>query len=173
MLQQIDITKIKPYEKNSKRHDQKQIDALAKIIQEVGWRQPVLINQDNVIVVGHGRYETWLKNKDKLKPIWIIDDKGKTVYGEAETKPMTEAQERTYRIADNKLAEMAEWDTPFVIEELTSLDGVKATEIDVELIELIGFDIDEIQNTTAEIEEKEGKKLKEITCPDCNYQFQI
>ena len=102
------IKDVTPYSDNAKKHPQKQIDDLARIVKEVGWRQPVLVNQKGVIVVGHGRFETWKQNEATLKPIWVIDDMGHTIHGEPETSPLTEAQEIAYRIADNRLNE-SDW----------------------------------------------------------------
>ena len=59
------IENIKPYEKNAKIHTVKQLELLAKIVAEIGWRQSVEVNQEGVIVVGHGRYLAWQKFKDK------------------------------------------------------------------------------------------------------------
>lgn len=129
----LNINDIKPYEKNAKKHPESQLLALANIVQEVGWRQPALIDQKGILVVGHGRLETYLKYKDshELKPIWIIDDKGKTVHGEPESTPLTEDQAKAYRLADNKLNE-SDWDMNLVIEDLKDLNG--------DMIDLTGFD---------------------------------
>lgn len=124
---------IKPYERNAKKHPQKQIDQLAAIVKEVGWRQPILVNQQGVIVAGHGRWETYQQNKD-LKEPWVIDDKGQNIMGEAETTPLTEQQEKAYRLADNKLAE-TDVDMGLVLEELEELG---------ELAELTGYDLEEL-----------------------------
>jgi hypothetical protein len=80
----------------------------------------VIVNQEGVIVVGHGRYATWQKYKDELKPIWVMDDMGNTLHGAPETTPLTKEQETAYRLADNKLNE-SEWDMSLVIEELKGL----------------------------------------------------
>ena len=122
---------IQPYSKNAKKHPQKQIDQLAAIVREVGWRQPILVNQQGVIVAGHGRWETYQQNQD-LKEPWVIDDKGQTIMGEAQTTPLTEQQEKAYRLADNKLAE-SDVDMGLVVEELKELE---------ELAPLTGFDLD-------------------------------
>lgn len=122
---------IQPYAKNAKKHPQKQIDQLAAIVKEVGWRQPILVNQQGIIVAGHGRWETYQQNKD-LKEPWVIDDKGQTIMGEAETTPLTEQQEKAYRLADNKLAE-TDVDMGLVLEELKELE---------ELAPITGYDID-------------------------------
>ena len=127
---------IKPYEKNAKKHPKKQIKALAEIIKEVGWRQPVLVNHETgVIVAGHGRWMTWKEYGEKyeLKPIWVINDKGETINGGPETKPMTEQQEIAYRLADNKLNE-SEWDMILVKDDLKALD--------LEMLDKTGFNRD-------------------------------
>ena len=118
----MNITDVKPYEKNAKEHPDEQLRELARMVKEVGWRQSITVNQQSVIINGHGRFAAWLKYKDEygLKPIWIMDDMGRTVYGAPENTPMTEAQERAYRIADNKLNESA-WKYEYVKEELLDL----------------------------------------------------
>jgi len=72
----LKIDNIKLYPKNAKKHDKKQLELLAKIVAEVGWRQNTEVNQDGVIVAGHGRYLCWQEYKDKLNlpDIWITDD---------------------------------------------------------------------------------------------------
>lgn len=137
---------IKPYEKNAKKHPNSQIKALADIVMEVGWRQPVLVNQQGVIVAGHGRFITWQKYQGDLKPIWVMDDKGNTIHGAPETTPLTPAQEKAYRLADNKLNESG-WDNSLVIEELKDLDA------DGFDITLTGFDKDLLLEKNAKDDE--------------------
>ena len=54
-----DAVQIKPYDKNPKEHTKKQLFQIAKIVAEVGWRQPVVVNQEGVIIVGHGLCFAW------------------------------------------------------------------------------------------------------------------
>lgn len=126
---------IKPYAKNAKKHPESQLLALAKIVAKVGWRQPVLVNLEGVIIAGHGRWFTYLKHKDEyqLKPIWAVDTKGRTVCGELDSRAMTPEEESAYRLADNKLNE-SEWDMEMALPELKMLSP--------ELFELTGFDPD-------------------------------
>ncbi len=152
---------ISPYEKNAKKHTQKQINALCEIVKEVGWRQPVLVNKEGVIIVGHGRYETWLQNKEILQPIWIINDSGKTVQGGPDTREMTPEQEKAYRLADNKLNE-SEWDMKLVTEELSDLDlagvSISLTGFEKDLI----LSSDEADDVVPAIPEVPKSKLGEI-----------
>lgn len=160
----MDITQITEYSKNAKKHPDEQLKKLADIIKEVGWRQPVVVNQQGIIIVGHGRWQTWQKYNHILKPIWIIDDAGNTINGEPEKTPMTEEQEIVYRLADNKLNESA-WDMDLVGEELKLLKDDE--------IKLTGFDKDDI-HLFDEQEFKTQERLdlkKTVTCPACGHEF--
>lgn len=125
---------IKLYEKNAKQHPENQLELLARIIAEVGWRQNVEVNQQGVIVAGHGRYLAYQKYKDKLNlpEPWITDDTGKTISGEHATSPLSEEQEKMWRLADNQINAMTGVDMAFVIEDLKLLSP--------EMIDLTGFD---------------------------------
>ena len=111
---------IKPYSKNAKKHPKKQIEQVAASIKEFGMHQPIVVDKDGVIIVGHGRYEAL-----KHLGMEITDDMIRVA-------DLTEKQANAYRLADNKLNE-SEWDMPLVIEELKTLE---------ELAPLTGFDMD-------------------------------
>lgn len=87
---------------------------------------------------------TWEKYKEKLKPIWIIDDMGRTIHGAPETTPMTKEQEMAYRLADNKLNE-SPWDNGLVLEDLKALALANYN------VELTGFSVDLV------LEKKDGE----------------
>lgn len=125
---EIKIEEIKPYQKNAKKHPQKQIRQIADSIREFGFNQPLVLDRKNVIIVGHGRYEAAKMLKLKTIPCVIVN--------------LPPKKARAYRIADNKLNE-SDWDMDLVIEELRELDE--------DMLELTGFDKDLI----AEIEEDE------------------
>jgi hypothetical protein len=94
------------------------VDAVAGSIAEFGWRQPIVVDQRNVIVVGRARYKAAQKLGLKAVPVHVATD-------------LTPAQVRAYRIADNKLAELAAWDLDLLPGELAALD---AAEFDLELL---------------------------------------
>jgi len=123
----MDINLIIPYEKNAKKHDQQQIAQIALSIKEFGFNQPIVLDKDNVIIVGHGRYEAAkLLGLDDVPVITIdLDDK----------------KAKAYRLADNRLNE-SKWDMELVIKELR--------EIGMEMVELTGF---KDQQHSMEIEE--------------------
>ena len=113
------IENIKPYEKNAKKHPKKQIEAVAKSIKEFGFNQPIVLDKDNVIIVGHGRFEASKLLGLKDVPTLTVD--------------LPEDKVKAYRLADNKLNE-SEWDMSLAIEELKELSD--------EMLDLTGFDKD-------------------------------
>jgi site-specific DNA-methyltransferase (adenine-specific) len=102
----MDISKIKPYDKNAKKHPEKQIKQVAASIKEFGFNQPVVVDKNGVLIVGHGRYEAAKLLGLKEIPAIEVD--------------LTEEQANAYRLADNKLNE-SEWDMKLAIEELKGL----------------------------------------------------
>lgn len=137
---EIKIEEIKPYQKNAKKHPQKQIKQIADSISKFGFNQPLVIDEKKVIIVGHGRYEAAKILKMETVPCVMVN--------------LSPKHAKAYRLADNKLNE-SDWDMELVIEELKDLDE--------DILELTGFDKDLI----AEIEEdefdaeEEYKKIKE------------
>jgi len=112
---------IKPYEKNQKKHPKKQIEQVANSIKEFGMNQPIVVDKNGVIIVGHGRWEALKLLKWEIKPEWV------------KVVDLTEEQAKAYRLADNKLNE-SEWDMNLVVEELKTLSEL--------MIDLTGFDKD-------------------------------
>ncbi len=101
------IDSIRPYDKNPRLNDSA-VDAVARSITEFGWRQPVVVDKDGVIVVGHTRYKAALKLGLKQVPVHVAKD-------------LTPSQARAYRIADNQTATIAEWDMKLLPVELADL----------------------------------------------------
>ena len=162
---------IKPYTNNAKKHPASQLKKLADIVAEVGWRLPILVNSDGVIVVGHGRWEAYQLYKDSLglKQIWAINTEGKTVLGEPETTKMTDEQERMYRIADNKVSELGSVDLAIVMRELTPLSdelqlisGYEAFEL-AEISDVLSDISDDLEDAYSEPENKQ------LQCPKCQH----
>jgi hypothetical protein len=110
---------IKPYEKNAKRHPEKQVRLIAESIARFGWQQNIKVGKDGVILVGHGRWMAYQQHKDtlKMKEPWIVDEKGVTVSGQAETRKLTEQEEKAYRLADNQINALSDSDLKIALED--------------------------------------------------------
>ena len=102
------ITELKPYEKNP-RNNEDAVKYVKNSIEQFGFRVPIVISKDNVIIAGHTRYKACKELGMKEIPCVIADD-------------LTEEQIKAFRIADNKVGEIAFWDNDVLAEELKGLD---------------------------------------------------
>ncbi len=118
------LADIKPYEKNPRQNDAA-VDAVAESIRRFGFRQPIVVDEAGVIVCGHTRWKAAQKLGLAEVPVHVARD-------------LTPEQIRAYRIADNKTAELAEWNLELLPIELAELQGAG---IDWSLL---GFDSDEL-----------------------------
>ena len=134
------LVDIKPYDKNP-RDNNAAVDAVAESIRRFGFRQPIVIDGDGVIVCGHTRWKAAQKLGLEQVPVHVARD-------------LTPEQIRAYRIADNKTNELATWDLELLPIELAELQGAG---IDWSLL---GFDQDELAKLL-------GGEIKEgLTDPD-------
>lgn len=128
-VQEVPVSRLKPYEKNAKIHGTNQIEKLKASIEEFGFLTPCLIDEDFNIIAGHGR-------------VMAAKDLGMESVPCVFVEGLTEAQRKAYILADNRLGELGEWDMELVISELEDL---KAMDFD---IELTGFELpDETEQT--------------------------
>ena len=112
---------IKPYEKNPRKNDNA-VEYVANSIKEFGFQQPIVIDKDGVIVAGNTRYKASKKlGLDKV-PCIVADD-------------LTDEQIKAYRLADNKVSELAEWDIDLLGEELEGIFDIDMSDFGFDLIE--------------------------------------
>ena len=143
------IETLKPYARNGKLHTDLQIKQVAESIKRFGWVQPIVVDKENNVVIGHCRLESakWLGCKEV--PTVIVEN-------------LTEEEIKALRIADNKLNE-SEWDVLLVNEKMELLP--------MDLQEISGW---EVTLQKAEMENKE-KEIDEIPteneCPSCGYKW--
>ncbi|MHB9070127.1 MAG: ParB N-terminal domain-containing protein [Sedimentisphaerales bacterium] len=129
-----DIGEIYPYEKNPRINDAA-VDSVAGSIKEFGFRQPIVVDSEGVIIVGHTRYRAALKLGLEKVPVHVAED-------------LTDAQIKAYRIADNQTATIAEWNLDLLPLELKDLQ-----EMDFDL-GILGFDEKELaQLLASDVEE--------------------
>lgn len=142
----MNISEIKPYPKNAKKHDKKQIQQVANSIQRFGFVQPIVIDRNKEIVIGHCRFEA-------AKLLGLQDVPTLSV------ENLSKSEVNALRLADNKLNESA-WDMKLAIEELKELDPI--------LLDLTGFDKDliiepdEKDDEVPETPEKPKSKLGDL-----------
>ena len=136
-VKEININDIKPYGKNAKKHDEKQIDNVAESIKRYGFIQPCVIDKNNVLVIGHCRLLAAKKLGLKTIPCVYVDT-------------LTDDEVRQLRLLDNKLNE-SDWDFDLLAEEIADLDfsgfdidwGIPADEEETEIVEDEPPEVDE------------------------------
>ena len=98
------LSDIQPYASNPRRND-RAVEAVARSIQEFGFRQPIVVDEQGVIVVGHTRYKAAMKLGFEKVPVHVAGD-------------LSAEQLKAYRLADNKTHELADWDDELLAQEL-------------------------------------------------------
>ena len=150
------LDEIRPYERNPRRNDAA-VQYVAESIRQFGWKQPIVIDKDGVIVAGHTRYKAAQSLGLEKAPCVIADD-------------LTPEQVKAYRLADNKVGEIAEWDFDALEQELEDIDldmsefgfaedGVSPEEFGVEF-SLPNGDKAPVQNMTFTFSDDEAEAVK-------------
>jgi hypothetical protein len=96
-IQQVSTSSLIPYSLNNVKHPESQVDRIANSIKEFGFNVPIVVNGDNIVIAGHGRLLAAKKLGLDEVPVVRVEN-------------LTPAQEKAYRILDNKLTRDSEWD---------------------------------------------------------------
>lgn len=155
-IEYLPIKALKPYEKNTRKHQKKDVDNIARSIERYGMNDPIGIWGDNIIVEGHGRLLACKQLGMAEVPCVRLDH-------------LTDEQRREYAIAHNATAELSEWDFDILTDELVDLDfdgfdfdfnfGIEDDEVETEIIDLD--------------EEPAEKKVETYCCPKCGFEFEV
>lgn len=155
------LTELKPYE-NNPRHNDNAVQYVRNSIEEFGFRVPLVVDKDNVIVCGHTRYKAAVQMDLAEVPCILADD-------------LTEDQINAFRLADNKTQELAEWDWNKIGIELDSITGID--------MNLMGFEDFLAEDDPGELPEKKlgggaeidldsfGDEEFTYVCPCCGFRF--
>lgn len=149
-LIKVNIRDVIPYE-NNPRKNEKAVDAVAESIEQVGYNNPIIVDEDMIILAGHTRRLSLIKNG--VKEVEVLQVTG-----------LTDEQKKKYRLLDNKTGEYASWDYVALMEEMQGLEWGNL-ELDW------GLDSGEEQEEAEEPEEEEAEEEFEYECPECGYKF--
>lgn len=166
------LSKLTPHPKNTKIHDDAQIEELSNSLNQFGWTKAIVVDENFVILAGHGMYYAAQKNKEQKAPVNRLTH-------------LSDREKRLYIIADNKLAEKSKWDLPVLVEEFNALVELEAP------VHIIGFNEQEMDallkndlsifpDSDVEINRpkhertttKKTSKSKLVhECPECGHKF--
>ena len=140
-VRSMKIDEVKPYPRNPRNNDNG-VDAVANSIKEFGWQQPIVVDKDNVIIVGHTRYKAAKKLGMDEVPVVVASK-------------LTPEQVKAYRLADNKTGELTDWDDSLLDEELNDI-------LDIDMSDF-GFEDEEAEDTG--LDDAEEKYTQKVDVP--------
>lgn len=181
-IERRQIDDLVPYNRNPRTHPEAQIQQLASSIQQWGWTVPLLIDESNNVIAGHGRLEA-AKRLDMREVPCIV------------ASGWSENQRRAYVIADNKLSENSQWDDTIFFDELKSLSDVdfdlRLVGIDdfepieflpdleplVEYADVTPEDVnsarDKTEQSMRDAQTRQSQDGIEVVCPACAHHFRV
>jgi ParB-like chromosome segregation protein Spo0J len=143
-VNELSLQLLKPYENNPRDNDDA-VELVMKSIEEFGFKNPIIVDKDMVIVAGHTRFRAAKRLGLEVAPVIVADD-------------LTEEQVKAFRIMDNKASEMAEWNYPKLMKEI---DELELSDYDTDLT---GFDMIDLEKIKLEI--NFGDEALEDPTPD-------
>ena len=155
-----------PYEKNPRKNT-KAVKYVANSIEEFGFKQPIIIDRDNVVVCGHTRLMATKQLGIEEVPCIVADD-------------LTDEQIKAFRLADNKVSEQAEWDIGLLNEELDDILNVDMGDFGFDIFSM--DDLEEMEGYNSEEDDREHfsktfvfpiEKKKQIICYLKKHQNEI
>ena len=158
------ISELKPYENNSRVHPEKQIEALRKSIRDLGIVKPIIIDENNTILAGHGVFSA-------------AKAEGLTSLPCIRNTTLSDEQKRAFVITDNKMSDMSYFDMDILVQELQVLSDMNfdtlITGFDID--DLIGDDMSSIGTFFEDQDNIPAKeeKPKTICCPACGEEFEL
>lgn len=166
----VAIDEIKPYWRNPRRIPAEAVEAVATSIKEYGYQQPIVVDTDMVVVVGHTRLQALKKLGVTEIPVYITD--------------LPEAKAKEYRLIDNRTGEMTTWDHSALVLELrefeTHLLESFFPDIDLEIGQInsavkavTNEDVEKAEQSIKKVKEAETILTTEVVCPSCFHSFKV
>lgn len=151
------LTELVPYEKNPRKNDDA-VKYVQESIREFGFKVPIVIDNNGVIIAGHTRWKAAKNLSLKEVPCIIADD-------------LTEEQVKAFRLADNKVAEFSSWDLDILPDELEELLNF---DFDMEPFGFMHIEETDINlGDFFEPAEQKEKEPKKVQCPHCGEWFEV
>ena len=149
------INELKPYENNPRINDEA-VEYVKNSIKTFGFKVPIIIDKNNVIVAGHTRLRASLQLNLEQVPCIIADD-------------LSEEQIKAFRLADNKVSENAQWDFDKLDKELENI-----LDIDMSMFDFnINTDDVNLEDFFEDSDNKKEKERKLIECPYCHKPIEL
>lgn len=163
------VADIKPYENNPRIISEKSREAVQLSIEKYGYVQPIVVDSDNVIIAGHTRHQALVEMGVASVEVYRVD--------------MPPEKARAYRVVDNRVGELSDWDRSALTMELREMDDSILSsyfwDVDLELGQLKTAmrqvseeEIEDAADEVASLPERQKTHTTDVECPACQYLFQ-
>jgi ParB-like chromosome segregation protein Spo0J len=168
-VEELALDQIKPYPGNPRFISQAAVDAVARSIQKYGYRQPIVVDADHVIIVGHTRHRALTQLGIESATVVVAAD-------------LTEEQAAGYRLVDNRTSELGQWDHGQLVTELREWEAELleqffpdvATEITSITDTLVtSEDVDDATTSVLDVQTKAAIPTVDVECPSCHGHFEV
>ena len=146
----VSVRKLRPNKRNARTHPQKQIRQIENSYRRFGWTNPIIIDENNAILAGHGRYQAALQLGLREVPVIVVAG-------------LSDAEKRALALADNKIAANAGWDRQLLAEELSDLAKL-LPDCNLDL-EITGFEPAEIDSLLGDLVDRELDPADDVLPP--------
>ena len=166
----VAVEDIKPYFRNPRRIPAEAVEAVATSIREYGYQQPIVVDTEMDVIVGHTRLQALKKLGVTEVPVYVAD--------------LPEEKAKEYRLIDNRTGEMTTWDHSALVLELREFEqGLLEAffpDIDLEIGQInsaVGTvtqqDVDAAESSVRKVKEAESILTTEVVCPSCFHSFKV
>lgn len=166
----VAVEDIKPYWRNPRRIPPEAVQAVATSIEKYGYQQPIVVDKDMVIIVGHTRLQALKKLGITECPVYVSD--------------LPEDKAKEYRLIDNRTGEMTSWDHSALILELREFEvtllesffpdiDLEIGQIDAAMQGVTQKQMDAAENAIKRVKEAESILTTEVVCPSCFHSFKV
>jgi len=160
----VRIADLAPYWRNPRRISDEAVQAVMDSLKEYGYQQPIVVDTENVIIMGHTRYSALRRLGVKEIPVLVAEN-------------LTQKQVKELRTIDNRTAEYTRWDFEKLMEELEGVDSVLMQSFFPEVFGPTSGDLEEgediIDKMTVEVTFKKEDPTAEFICPECFHQWDM
>lgn len=149
-VEQVAIEKVKPYWRNPRKRSPESVKKIADSIAAFGWQQPIVVDREYVVIIGHGRLEAAKLLEQKKVPVVVASN-------------LTPEQVKALRIADNRLNRDSEWDAGLLLAEIGQLRAVDFT------VALAGFTEDDLRRLADDVDERALEQIADTSGDDAPF----
>lgn len=166
----LPIDEVQPYYRNPRRISDKAVEAVADSIERYGYQQPIVVDEENVVIVGHTRLQAAKKLGYTRVEVYVATG-------------LSQEKVQEYRLIDNRVGEMTSWDHDSLVQELREFESKLLQdyfpEVDLEIgqiqsaINVTQKEVDRAVEAIQHVKEADPIMQTSVKCPSCYFEFKV